>query len=263
MDVFYRAKKFLFDLISENVKPKFIEILREKRIVGDLNDKLFHTNVIENKQLELYSDKERIDADLDYRINLEMLPENTSINNNLEKRTKLATWTLGKTEEEKKTFSKSEEDETRILNEKRESDFSSYLNLNNEAKLFLLNKANYDINKVDVYDRKEIEALIEDLDLSHLEKPPYSGFNSSEKIKRILIVSHSGFISELINVIKQINDIKLHSKHHTINTGLYVIRIFCKKCGITTKCKNEISDCKDFEFDFVLENDVTHLSCLK
>jgi hypothetical protein len=251
MDVFSRARKFLFDLISENVKPEFYEIFKEKRFGMNFNSKLYSTNAIENKEIGFYSDIERTNVDLNYVINFEMLPAIHTDNNTLE---------------EKKTLSKSEEDEIRIQNDKRESDFFSCLNFDDEDKKLLSNKTNYDISKVDVYDRKEIETLMEKFDLSHLENQPYCGFDPAEKIKRILIVSHSGFISELINVIKHINNIKLHGKHHTINTGLYVMRIFCKKCGITTKCKNEISECKDnykLEFDFVLENDVTHLSCIK
>jgi hypothetical protein len=263
LDVFSRARKFLLNLINENVKSEFVKNFKDESFSLNFNEKFKAMCDIGKKEIDFFSHK---GDNENFRISIEMLPDMQTENKILEEKENLVARSFAMVEEEQKIVLNSAEDEILTRKEKAESNFFSFLSLDHEAKKILTDKKFYDLNKIDVYEKKEIETAIEKFDLSQLEKLPYSGYNASENVKRILIVSHSGFISEMINVIKLITNIKLHDKHHTINTGLYVIRIFCKHCGISTKCKNEIECSKDdyeLEFDFVLENDISHLACIK
>lgn len=86
---------------------------------------------------------------------------------------------------------------------------------------------------------------------------PYKGFKESPDINRILLVTHGGFIMELINVIRNKKGREILKKNDTMNTALYVIKIYCTICNGVCKCSSECSDSK-LEFDFILFNDNSH-----
>lgn len=125
------------------------------------------------------------------------------------------------------------------------------------------------VNEIDIYDRSSINSQIYKLDLTHLESTlPYPGYDTLDNIKRVLTVSHSGFISEMINVIRNTKGLMSNEKIHSRNTAVYVIRIYCKNCGKLSKCKciNQEGcevDLTTIEFDFIVANDVSHLDELK
>jgi len=116
------------------------------------------------------------------------------------------------------------------------------------------------------YNEENIDEYLNSLDLSYLNEKPYYGYDDKSNIKRILVISHSGFISELINVIRKLRNVNLIPKNETNNTGITVIRIYCNICGMESYCQNTI-ECNQIknriiEFDFLLINNIQHLSIL-
>ena len=92
----------------------------------------------------------------------------------------------------------------------------------------------------------------------------FIGFDP-ESPKKILVVSHSGFISELINLIRRYGNVKPVNKNETKNACFHVIRIYCSICGKDSLCKNT-KECQSIlnklEFDHILVNECNHLSML-
>ena len=117
------------------------------------------------------------------------------------------------------------------------------------------------------YDEKELTKEIDSYNISSFENElPYIGYDCMNEIKRILIISHSGFISELLNVIYKVKNLRINAKNSTHNTGIYIIKVYCSNCG-NNKCQND-ENCKDptknrIEFDFIKANDSSHLFILK
>lgn len=117
--------------------------------------------------------------------------------------------------------------------------------------------------KINPFSKDDIDNYLNSLDLSCINSDkPYLGFDNDKQIKRILVISHSGFISELINLVRKSKGLKINMKNITNNTGIHVIRIYCSNCGIESKCLNT-ELCKKIEFDFILNNDISHLEILK
>lgn len=76
---------------------------------------------------------------------------------------------------------------------------------------------------------------------------------------RILVITHSNFISEFVNVIKVRRKEEIHLKLATVNTSLYIIKICCKECKGDVYCKC-LKKCDDnLEYEFKLFNDASHL----
>jgi hypothetical protein len=59
---------------------------------------------------------------------------------------------------------------------------------------------------------------------------------------------------ELNNIIFRYKGLDKIAKNNTYNCGLYVVKVYCIKCGI--KCIDS-KDCM-LEYDYVLFNDNTH-----
>ena len=153
------------------------------------------------------------------------------------------------------------------LSTKNENEISKHILIKDEEKkekeVYKDSENNF-TDDLKLYDKDEIITFVNGLDLSHVNGKPFPSFNKDEKIKRILVVTHSGFISEIINIIKSEENLKPEVKHNTRNTGLYVIRISCKICGINSTCKfNPQCNEAELEFDFIVTNDVGHLDVVK
>jgi hypothetical protein len=156
--------------------------------------------------------------------------------------------------------------ETDISTKKEISEKTLISDEEKQEKEVLIEDKNYCTDDLKIYDKKEIITFMMGLDLSSVYEKPFPSFDKDDKIKRILVVTHSGFISEIINIIKSEENLNPTAKHYTRNTGLYVIRISCKICGIYSNCKLN-SQCKGAEiklqFDFIVSNDVSHLDVVK
>ena len=244
LDVFQRAKKILYDLIREYVKNDYEEE-KEKCTTSniEIESKCIMSKFSDENDLEIdFRETEKIiNGDNKDNINLENIPINGMNNINL----------INPID----NFSGSS----------HENIFSFPLDDNDKETISFLNNSVIQ-NEVEIYDREEINSLIEKLDLAYLNAYPFKEYNPLEKIKRILIVSHSGCISEILNVIKDLKNLKSNEIQHSKNTAVYAIRIYCNNCGKTTKCKNEAGcglDFKNIEFEFLLANDVSHLNALK
>ena len=87
---------------------------------------------------------------------------------------------------------------------------------------------------------------------------PFNGFINETENKRILVVTHGGFIMETINAIRTKTNKELRFANDAINTGLYVLKIYCELCGLA--CKSN-QNCK-LNFDFLLFNNSSHLEFL-
>ncbi len=85
----------------------------------------------------------------------------------------------------------------------------------------------------------------------------YKGFNKNDmSMKRILVVSHSTFIQELVNSVKIRKGLDINADEEKPKQGsVYVIRIWCGKCE--NNClKND--SCK-IRTDIIVHNDISHL----
>lgn len=87
---------------------------------------------------------------------------------------------------------------------------------------------------------------------------------NNEKVdyKRILMVTHSGFIMELINVVTRIKGLVILNKKSWVqNCSITILRIYCSNCnGVCLK--QEQGNCK-IEYDFVCYDNSDHLQFLK
>ncbi len=184
-----------------------------------------------------------------------------------------------------KTLEKNKQNKTKLIAEESPKEIlqidktllsEGNLNQNNELSInyseeegikeFLMkNHSDFKLEELEInsYNKDEIRDYVNNqLDLSHLDSLPIVNYNHSESLKTILVVTHSGFISELINVIRKLKNLKSVTKNETHNTGVHVIRIYCINCG--GKCTGNCDESKfRIEFDFVLINDTSHLSILK
>jgi len=72
---------------------------------------------------------------------------------------------------------------------------------------------------------------------------------------KILVITHGGFIMEMMNVFRSLNKEKIVENNKAKNSSITVYSVFCKNCGSKCyqKCKNEI------EFKLLLDNDNSHL----
>ena len=227
-DIFIRAKKFLKELISENLNLEKCSILSQSEIKA--NEYSF-LKEISSHDADIVDDETKIQ----HNAIVEDIKKNIPID-------LIETDILTKNEISEKTLISDEE---------------------KQEKEVLIVYKNYCTDDLKIYDKQEIITFMKGLDLSSAYEKPFPSFDNDDKIKRILVVSHSGFISEIINIIKSEENSNPTVKHHTSNTGLYVIRISCRICGMYSKCKFN-PECKDaekkLEFDFVVSNDVSHLN---
>lgn len=77
-------------------------------------------------------------------------------------------------------------------------------------------------------------------------------------LPRICIVSHNGWIRELINIVRERKGLEPVNSI-SFNTSLYVLRIWCLKCkGL---CLNMGIECR-LDYDFLIFNDIKHLNDL-
>ena len=85
----------------------------------------------------------------------------------------------------------------------------------------------------------------------------YKGFyNTDNSFKRILIVTHSGFIKEIINFIKTMKGLNIiEEDDEPKTTSVYIIRSYCTNCS--TKCENK--ETCNVRFEVMLYNDTSHL----
>lgn len=109
------------------------------------------------------------------------------------------------------------------------------------------------------FDKKDIFVSINNM--FSFNKQIYTGYSNIPEFKRMLIVSHSGFILELFNVINKIKGLNYTTdKTHINNCSLTIIRVYCSKCnGI---CLSSCKEC-DMEFSYVLIDEGLHLKDLK
>lgn len=110
-------------------------------------------------------------------------------------------------------------------------------------------------------DRTELDAMLEKEEIE-FDFPIFVGDDCNSSWKRILIVSHSGFIMEMLNVITRCKGlISLTQKSCIQNCSISVLRVYCYNCnGVCTKM--EEGKCK-IEFDFVCLDNNEHLQFLK
>jgi hypothetical protein len=222
-------------LVNYNVKENFDEIIKintEKKIKF----------IIEKEQLILEESLKSNELDEDEKIKLEN--DFNTLSENLMKEKNILL-----------------EDEEMKDDEMMNNTVELVETINHQEVITLQNT----IKDEDIYSKKDILDYLNTQDLSYLLEKPYKGFNENEEINRILVVSHSGFISELINVIRKLKGLKIKEKNITNNTGIHVIKIYCSYCGINNVCKN-VNECQTMgkiEFDFILTNECSHLSILK
>jgi hypothetical protein len=120
--------------------------------------------------------------------------------------------------------------------------------------------------EINEYKTEDIDKFLDNFDFGDFENKPYMGYDENAQIPRVLVISHSGFISEMINLIRKFHNLKSNIKNETTNTGVHMFKIYCTFCGTNSPCAN-LAECKKgnykLEFDHVLVNDTGHLSVLK
>jgi hypothetical protein len=84
----------------------------------------------------------------------------------------------------------------------------------------------------------------------------FKGFTNEIGLKRVLVVTHPGFIMELLNSIRIRKNIRPKFLNDSRATSLYIFRIYCTNCG--ANCYSKGSKC-ELQYDMVIYNDTTHL----
>jgi hypothetical protein len=142
------------------------------------------------------------------------------------------------------------------LNKKNSSD-KIELNTQNTQEIKIMSN-NYLKFESEFFD--ENSSNIKDDEVLILNKnKPYLGYDHSKETNRILVVTHGGFIMELMNVIRNKKGLEMKTKNSSYNTAVYMIKIYCSVCGgICNKCgENKL------EYDFIIFNDNSHCADLK
>ena len=103
---------------------------------------------------------------------------------------------------------------------------------------------------------KDFNSLLVNKEISKKIKFHYNGFNLNNNLPRILILSHSGFILEFLNVIRQRKKVSPKFISDTKQTALFVIKIYCFVCGGV--CYSKSKDCQ-LEYDLIVYNNTNHL----
>jgi hypothetical protein len=255
IDVFLRAKRLLYYLIDKYAMPNFYEKINRK--LSDKIDLLFE------------SQKNSIEI----RINSEF--EKLSIEDSKEKQENDIEEFRKTTEREKFLMQIREDEILKSLCDYNESPTENKIAIEqtveelediNKISTSFQNYIKQDLNFE--YEESEIDSYLDSLHnqlykISDIQQ--YSGYDADTIINRVLIVSHSEFISELINIIRKFWNLKPNEKNETSNTGIYVIKIYCIHCGVNKICLN-MDECNNknrvIEFDFIVNNDTSHLSVL-
>ncbi len=84
----------------------------------------------------------------------------------------------------------------------------------------------------------------------------FKGFTNDVALKRVLVVTHPGFIMELLNSIRIRKNIRPKFLNDSRATSLYIFRIYCSNCG--SICFSKDSKC-ELQYDMVIYNDTKHL----
>ena len=87
----------------------------------------------------------------------------------------------------------------------------------------------------------------------------YKGYNPDLNFTRVLLISHSGFIMELLNSIRIRKNIRIKFINDSKQTSLYILKIYCLNCGSICYSKN--SSCK-LDFDMIIYNNIDHLNLI-
>ncbi len=87
----------------------------------------------------------------------------------------------------------------------------------------------------------------------------YKGFQNELGFKRVLLVSHSGFIMEFLNSIRLRRNIKPKFVNDSKSSSLYIFKIYCSNCG--SVCYSKDQNCK-LQFDMVIYNNIDHLKLM-
>eukprot|EP00340_Litonotus_pictus_P011943 CAMPEP_0170538154 /NCGR_PEP_ID=MMETSP0209-20121228/103147_1 /TAXON_ID=665100 ORGANISM="Litonotus pictus, Strain P1" /NCGR_SAMPLE_ID=MMETSP0209 /ASSEMBLY_ACC=CAM_ASM_000301 /LENGTH=458 /DNA_ID=CAMNT_0010839799 /DNA_START=54 /DNA_END=1428 /DNA_ORIENTATION=+ len=98
---------------------------------------------------------------------------------------------------------------------------------------------------------KPIEKFTEDPNCKKYIQTIYKGFGLGHHLPRMLVISHGGFIMELMNVIRSRKGISIKLSNDSKFTSLYVLKIYCFACGGV--CYSKDSSCK-LEYDVIAYN---------
>ena len=97
--------------------------------------------------------------------------------------------------------------------------------------------------------------MILDFDYENKITKLYKGYQQNE-IRRTLVISHSGFIGEIINAIKVRQGLNIDDDDEVpLNCSVYIIRAFCPVC--VSECEKK-DKCK-IKFEIMIYNDISHL----
>lgn len=114
-------------------------------------------------------------------------------------------------------------------------------------------------NQKDI-DRSSIEALLENEEIE-FEDDLYKGikYNEEEVLERVLVISHSGFILEVLNVINKIRGLSPLEIDIINNCSITILRIFCSICN--GRCIGNGDGC-EVEYNLIMINNNSHLEFL-
>lgn len=109
-------------------------------------------------------------------------------------------------------------------------------------------------------DRSSIEALLENEEIE-FEDDLYKGikYNEEEVLERVLVISHSGFILEVLNVINKIKGLSPLEIDIINNCSITILRIFCSICN--GRCIGNGDGC-EVEYNLIMINNNSHLEFL-
>lgn len=117
---------------------------------------------------------------------------------------------------------------------------------------------NMEFKKSQSFIKLDLASLFNSNDYKKQMSKIYNGFNPDLNFPRVLIITHGGYIMELLNSIRRRRNIRIKFLNNSKSTGLYVIKIYCPSCGGV--CYNQSNKCNgELEYDVIIFNDTKHL----
>jgi broad specificity phosphatase PhoE len=253
IDVFIRAKNFLNTLIKKFVKQDFIDPELQNLESSSINNLSKHfSDTVKVKESKMTYKNNIIKSNM---IRNKTIYDNLKVSNELKRDITISGGLVDDSfvEDEKFQYIKNNEinlskSKTKSTNTKTNTNTNSTSN-----KGFMYS----DVEKYEYFFlTKNIDEIITDVNIKKYIQTQYLGFNISNNSKKILIVTHGGFIMEMMNLIRIRKGISIKTSSDSKLSSVYVVRIYCYSCGGI--CYSKSKSC-NLEYDLLAYNNVHHL----
>lgn len=243
IDVFIRTKNFLNNLIKKFVKQDFIDPELQNLDSTSMNNlsKQFSNTVKINENKTNFKSNV-IKANI---MRNKTLYDSIKVSSELKRDITISGGLVEDSFVEDEKFQYIKKNENNLSKNKSKT--------NNSNKGFMFsNEEKYEY----FFLTREIDELLLDINTKKYIQTQYLGYNISNNLKKVLVVTHGGFIMEMMNLIRIRKGVSIKTTSDSKLTSVYVVRIYCYVCGGI--CYSKSKDCK-LEYDLLAYNNVNHL----